>query len=147
MIGKRRRHYKQERQLSLKRWGASFVTSVTNQQNAVMEILFVMCKLNLLENKNTSFIQSMQTYWWRDVIGVTVIIGENEFSDLSSNLDDAVWLSPQINALWFRWVRFYDTSTIVGYLMPNPDHTYILDINEVHTISFQTFLYGHLTLS
>ena len=29
---------------------------------------------------------------------------------------------------WFDLVVFYDISTIVGYLMPNPLYTYILDI-------------------
>ena len=31
--------------------------------------------------------------------------------------------------VWFDWVGFYGTSTIVGYLKPNPFFTYILDIN------------------
>ena len=30
--------------------------------------------------------------------------------------------------VWLGWVRFYGISTIVGYLMPNPLYTYILNI-------------------
>ena len=29
--------------------------------------------------------------------------------------------------VWFCWVGFYDISTIIGYLMPNPVYTYILN--------------------
>ena len=69
-------------------------------------------------------------------------------------------------------VGFYGISTVVGYLMPNPPYTYILNIYNfglfgsycisiivgylnlnplytyvVHSISFKTFLYSHLKLS
>ena len=30
--------------------------------------------------------------------------------------------------IWFGWVGFYGILTIVGYLMPNPLYTYILNI-------------------
>ena len=33
--------------------------------------------------------------------------------------------------IWFGWVWFYGISTIVGYLMPNPFYTYILNINMI----------------
>ena len=33
-----------------------------------------------------------------------------------------------IKYIWFGWVGFYDISTIVGYSMPNPLYTYILNI-------------------
>ena len=33
-----------------------------------------------------------------------------------------------IKYIWFGFVGFYSISTIVGYLMPNPLYTYILDI-------------------
>ena len=32
-----------------------------------------------------------------------------------------------IKYIWFGWVGFYGVSTIVGYLMPNPLYTYILN--------------------
>ena len=33
--------------------------------------------------------------------------------------------------IWFGWVWFYDVSSIVGYLMPNPLYTYILNIYDL----------------
>ena len=33
--------------------------------------------------------------------------------------------------IWFGLVRFYGISTIVGYLIPNPVYTYILDIYDL----------------
>ena len=35
--------------------------------------------------------------------------------------------------VWFGLVWFYGPSTIIGYLMPNPVFTYILDIRFVKT--------------
>ena len=35
-----------------------------------------------------------------------------------------------IKYLWFGMVRFYGISTIVGYLMPNPLYTFILNIYD-----------------
>ena len=35
-----------------------------------------------------------------------------------------------IKYIWFGLVGFYGISTIVGYLMPNPLYTYILDIYD-----------------
>ena len=36
-----------------------------------------------------------------------------------------------IKYIWFGWVGFYGISTIVGYLMPNPLYTYILNIYDL----------------
>ena len=36
-----------------------------------------------------------------------------------------------IRYIWFGWVGFYDTSTFLGYLMPNPFYTYILYIYDL----------------
>ena len=36
-----------------------------------------------------------------------------------------------IEYIWFGWFGFYGISTIVGYLMPNPLHTYILNIYDL----------------
>ena len=33
--------------------------------------------------------------------------------------------------IWFSLVRFYGISTIVGYIMPNPLYTYILNIYDL----------------
>ena len=33
-----------------------------------------------------------------------------------------------IKCIGFGWVEFYDISTIIGYLMPNPLYTYTLNI-------------------
>ena len=33
--------------------------------------------------------------------------------------------------IWFGLVGFYGISTIVGYLMPNPFYTYILNIYDL----------------
>ena len=33
--------------------------------------------------------------------------------------------------MWFGLVGFYGISTIVGYLMPNPLYTYILNIYDL----------------
>ena len=33
--------------------------------------------------------------------------------------------------IWFGWVGFYGISTIVGYLMPNPLYTNILNIYDL----------------
>ena len=35
--------------------------------------------------------------------------------------------------IWFCWVGFYGISTIVGYLMPNPLNTYIVNIYDLLT--------------
>ena len=32
---------------------------------------------------------------------------------------------------WLGWAGFYGISTIVGYSMPNPLHTYILNIYDL----------------
>ena len=44
-----------------------------------------------------------------------------------------------IKYIGFGLVRFYDTSTIVGYLMPNPLYTYILDIYDLVWLGFMTY--------
>ena len=39
----------------------------------------------------------------------------------------------------FRWVGFYDISTIVCYLMPNPLYTYILNIYDLVGMGFMAY--------
>ena len=41
--------------------------------------------------------------------------------------------------IWFGLVVFYDISTIVGYLMPKPFYTSILDINDLVWIGFMAY--------
>ena len=38
--------------------------------------------------------------------------------------------------IWFGWVGFYGISTIIGYLMPNPLCTYILNICDFVGLGF-----------
>ena len=40
---------------------------------------------------------------------------------------------------WFGWVGFYGISTIVGYLMPNPLYTYILNIYDLFGLDFVAY--------
>ena len=47
----------------------------------------------------------------------------------SWKMDLTTWV--QILDDWFSLVWFYDISTIVGYLMPNPLYAYILDIDDL----------------
>ena len=41
--------------------------------------------------------------------------------------------------IWFGWVGCYGLSTIVGYLMPNPLYTYILDIYDLVWLGFTAY--------
>ena len=42
--------------------------------------------------------------------------------------------------VWFGLVWFYDISTIVGYLMPNPVFTYKLNIYDLVWVGFMVYL-------
>ena len=44
-----------------------------------------------------------------------------------------------IKYIYFVLVGFYSISTIVGYLMPNPLYTYILDIYELVWLGFMAY--------
>ena len=44
-----------------------------------------------------------------------------------------------IKYIWFGWVGFYGLSTIVGYLMPNPLYTYILNIYDLVGLGFMAY--------
>ena len=41
-----------------------------------------------------------------------------------------------IKYIWYVLVGFYSTSTIVGYLKPNPLYTYILNIYDLVWLGF-----------
>ena len=41
--------------------------------------------------------------------------------------------------MWFGLVGFCGISTIVGYLMPNPLYTYILDIYDLAWLVFMAY--------
>ena len=41
--------------------------------------------------------------------------------------------------IWLGWIGFYGISTIVGYLMPNPLYTYILNIYDLVWLSFMAY--------
>ena len=38
--------------------------------------------------------------------------------------------------IWLGWVGFYGTSTLVGYLMPNPVYTNISNIYDLVGLGF-----------
>ena len=44
-----------------------------------------------------------------------------------------------IRYIKFGWVGFYGISTIVGYLMPNPLYTYILNIYDLVWLGFMAY--------
>ena len=44
-----------------------------------------------------------------------------------------------IEYIWFGLVRFYGILTIVGYLMPNPLHTYVLNIYDLVWLGFMAY--------
>ena len=41
--------------------------------------------------------------------------------------------------IWFDLVGFYGISTILGYLMPNPLYTYILNIYDLVWLGFMAY--------
>ena len=47
----------------------------------------------------------------------------------------------QLKLSWFGLVGFYGISTIVGYLMPNPLYTYILNIYDLVWLGFIAYPY------
>ena len=49
------------------------------------------------------------------------------------------WLKYYIKYIGFDLVGFYGISTIVGYLMPNPLYTYILDIYDLIWLGFMAY--------
>ena len=44
-----------------------------------------------------------------------------------------------IRYIWFSLVGFYGISTIVGYLMPNPVYTYVLNIDDLARLGFMAY--------
>ena len=44
-----------------------------------------------------------------------------------------------IKYIYFDLVGFYGISTILGYLMPNPLYTYILDIYDLVPLGFMVY--------
>ena len=44
-----------------------------------------------------------------------------------------------IKYIWFGWVWFYGISTILGYLMPIPLYTYILNIYFLFWLDFMAY--------
>ena len=44
-----------------------------------------------------------------------------------------------IRYIWFGLIGFYGISTIVGYLIPNPLYTYILDIYDLVWLGFMAY--------
>ena len=44
-----------------------------------------------------------------------------------------------IKYIWFGLIGFYGISTIVGYLMPNPLYTYILNLYDLVGLGFMAY--------
>ena len=44
-----------------------------------------------------------------------------------------------IKGIWFGFVGFYGISITVGYLMPNPLYTYILNIYDLVWLDFMAY--------
>ena len=44
-----------------------------------------------------------------------------------------------IKDIGFGWVGFYGISAIVGYLMPNPLHSYLLNIYDLLWLGFMAY--------
>ena len=44
-----------------------------------------------------------------------------------------------VKYIWFGWIGFYGISTIVGYLMPNPLYTYMLNIYDLVGLGFMAY--------
>ena len=44
-----------------------------------------------------------------------------------------------LNMIWFGMVWFYDISTILSYLMSNPLYTYILNIQDLDGLGFRAY--------
>ena len=53
--------------------------------------------------------------------------------------------SDQLLCVWVRLVGFYSISTLIGYLMPNPDYTYILNIHDLLTCVEDNILITNLS--
>ena len=108
--------------------------------------------LSRLFNAKSSFCIYIKYIWfgWVEFYGISTIVGylmPNPLHTYILNMYDwfgwVLWhinLNRLFNAksssciyikyIWFGWVEFYGISTIVGYLMPNPLHTYILNMYD-----------------
>ena len=60
-------------------------------------------------------------------------IGKNTLNNTSKSPGEPIGL------VWFGLVWFYRISTIVGYLMPNPLYTYILNIYDLVWLGFMAY--------
>ena len=52
---------------------------------------------------------------------------------------DMMMMMMMMKYIGFGWVGFYGISTIVGYLMPNPLYTYILNILDLVWLGFMAY--------
>ena len=50
-----------------------------------------------------------------------------------------IYFYTYIKYMWFGLVGFYGISTIVGYIMPNPFCTYILNIYDLVWLGFMAY--------
>ena len=59
--------------------------------------------------------------------------------DFAVRTDHTVKIKDSDKIVCFSLVWFYGISTIVGYLMPNPVYTYILNIYDVIWLGFMAY--------
>ena len=73
------------------------------------------------------------TSWNRTVFDIQTVLTLNWIVEIES------FLYIYIKNIWFGLVEFYGISTIVGYLMPNPLFTYILNIYDLVWLGFMAY--------
>ena len=61
------------------------------------------------------------------------------YQPLLVNLCQTLLIHIYIKPILFGLVGFYDISTIVGYLMPNPLYTYTLNIYDLAWLGFMAY--------
>ena len=107
-------------------------------------------------------------FGWVGFYGISTIVGywmPNPFYTYILNIYDLVWLGwvlwhinhcrllnaksflyLYIRYIWFGLVGFYGISTIVGYWMPNPFYTYILNIYDLVWLGWVLWHINHCRL-
>ena len=74
---------------------------------------------------------------FQDVIIIIIIIIIIILNKQLFNVKSSLYI--YIKYIWFELVGFYGISTFVGYLMPNPLYTYILNIYDFVWLGFMVY--------
>ena len=113
----------------------------------------------LFNAKFTSYIYINYIWFgWVGFYGISTIVGYLMPDPLYTYIFNIIWfglvlwhinhcrlfnakssLYIYIKYIWFGLVGFYGISTIVGYLMPNPLYTYILNIYDLVWLGFMAY--------